>query len=351
MVSVITAYARVAAAIASEFLPVQAFRCVFDRDFERRARVAGAQADAAEGLAEREAQVEVGAPDTLLRKCASPTCGCQDDDRYRPRDELAGSVKCPIGGTCPSECDRTEPGCVNIWGPASDHTEALRRNDPRYCGPCDEYHELPSDEGPAVASVQVTVHNPALEMHNEFDELCAYAADDAVADAVCGVCRPVRDLIEQMIEERFGPQERVSGGHDGPASGETLRAQLAKCQVSTRPTLPNAAVPETAAAGPSADDGWTPDSPAEGQPNWVDWASPAICEVLAEHQMLDDDERYICRSPGELSHASLYAQDEWREHVAPLIAEHLQKAARAHDSARHRRNAEAAALFPQYQKK
>lgn len=39
-----------------------------------------------------------------------------------------GSTTCPVGGECPPECDRTESGCLNVWGPESDHIEALRIN-------------------------------------------------------------------------------------------------------------------------------------------------------------------------------------------------------------------------------
>lgn len=43
--------------------------------------------------------------------------------------------------------------------------------------------------------------------HNSSDHLCVYSTpDDLDESAVCGVCRPVRDIVEQMIEERFGGQ-------------------------------------------------------------------------------------------------------------------------------------------------
>ncbi|MDN4521402.1 hypothetical protein QYF68_26790 [Mycolicibacterium austroafricanum] len=46
-----------------------------------------------------------------------------------PKAELGHSVapSCPRGGPC-RDCDRTQDGCVQIWGPAEDHAEALRRN-------------------------------------------------------------------------------------------------------------------------------------------------------------------------------------------------------------------------------
>lgn len=40
------------------------------------------------------------------------------------------TVACPTGGDCPTDCDRTQSGCVQIWGPDSEHLEALRMNAP-----------------------------------------------------------------------------------------------------------------------------------------------------------------------------------------------------------------------------
>ncbi|UJL29972.1 hypothetical protein HZU38_05585 [Mycolicibacterium vanbaalenii] len=47
-----------------------------------------------------------------------------------PKAEIGHSVavSCPLGGPCREDCDRTQDGCVQIWGPAEDHAEALRRN-------------------------------------------------------------------------------------------------------------------------------------------------------------------------------------------------------------------------------
>jgi hypothetical protein len=48
------------------------------------------------------------------------------------------------------------------------------------------------------------VLNPVSGQHNSSDRLCVYTGEKNPL-AICGVCRPVRDIVEQMIEERFGP--------------------------------------------------------------------------------------------------------------------------------------------------
>jgi len=37
-------------------------------------------------------------------------------------------VLCPMGGECPRDCDRSSMGCIGIYGPPSEHLEALERN-------------------------------------------------------------------------------------------------------------------------------------------------------------------------------------------------------------------------------
>jgi len=60
--------------------------------------------------------------------------------------------------------------------------------------------------------------------------------------------------------------------------------------------------------------------PAAGSPTFIDFAVPAVCEVLAEHQY------YFDGSEGECQCESAGVQDlfDWREHVAYLVAERLE---------------------------
>lgn len=66
-------------------------------------------------------------------------------------------------------------------------------------------------------------------------------------------------------------------------------------------------------------------APAQRQ-SWVNWATVAIQEVLGDHCYLDDRGTYRCHTPGEEQHDQFDDLQKWREHVAPLIAEHLSNA-------------------------
>lgn len=62
-----------------------------------------------------------------------------------------------------------------------------------------------------------------------------------------------------------------------------------------------------------------------GHPDWVDWATPAIQEILAEHEPMPWLAKVIeCQCPDKVILEDFGA---WREHVAPEIALHLKAAA------------------------
>lgn len=119
------------------------------------------------------------------------------------------------------------------------------------------------------------------------------------------------------------------------------RGESSSPEVSDPPTAPSGERGNTTSAGPPAaeDDpagGDFPPSPA-GSPTWVDWAVPAICDVLADHRPKTDDPRtgtgIYCYDTGDGHapgpHGWFDDWQEWREHVAPLIAERLDTAWRA----------------------
>lgn len=99
------------------------------------------------------------------------------------------------------------------------------------------------------------------------------------------------------------------------------------------PTSPPASQPRVCDEGSPADSD-IPPSPAGERPDWPTWAVPAICDVLADHQFVDimteddaDWKRYGCYHAGEdRTHQWLVDEHDWRDHVAPLIAEHLDTA-------------------------
>jgi hypothetical protein len=85
-----------------------------------------------------------------------------------------------------------------------------------------------------------------------------------------------------------------------------------------------------------------PDVPSSPRPPWSDLADamvehkpaakaeepdvyPVICGVLAKHQLFHQGgSEYVCCAPGDRPHVRVWSQDEWRAHVAPLIAEALE---------------------------
>jgi hypothetical protein len=69
------------------------------------------------------------------------------------------------------------------------------------------YHTY--DNSPACAYADDNSKRIAITpgMHTATDRFCVYTSANGIdTAAICGVCRPVRDIVEQMIEERFGPQ-------------------------------------------------------------------------------------------------------------------------------------------------
>lgn len=77
-----------------------------------------------------------------------------------------------------------------------------------------------------------------------------------------------------------------------------------------------------------------------GAPSFVDWISPAICDVLADHQLFaegdpDIEWRVVCADVAGNEHAAFNFDHEWREHVSPIIAERIEKACLALQSQQH----------------
>lgn len=103
-------------------------------------------------------------------------------------------------------------------------------------------------------------------------------------------------------------------------------------------------------------------------PAWmgfVEWIIPAIADVLSDHQLLVDGDadlttdpwRLVCSDIAGNEHAAFHFDHEWRQHVAPLIAERIETVCLADQS---RRNVEsgldigasaAAEMFPQHTRK
>jgi hypothetical protein len=86
-------------------------------------------------------------------------------------------------------------------------------------------------------------------------------------------------------------------------------------------------VPASSAAGasPSGVDSFPP-NPPEGPLSFEAWVIPAILTVLGEHQPTWHVKRLECWATDGTSCGWFADSDEWREHVAPLIAQHVEQA-------------------------
>lgn len=81
---------------------------------------------------------------------------------------------------------------------------------------------------------------------------------------------------------------------------------------------PTSPVPPVGVDDPAA--GPPPDAAAGSPSWWIDWATPGICEVLAEHQLNLDSRGYTCLCDLR----DIADPYDWREHVAPIIAARIE---------------------------
>jgi hypothetical protein len=109
---------------------------------------------------------------------------------------------------------------------------------------------------------------------------------------------------------------------------------------------------ETAPAGVS--DGPEAPAPPAGL-SWIDWATPAICDVLAVHHPVRHADILCSDGAFGCGDGPWPDRQAWREHVAALIAQRLETAALALDPAKAAREADlrithALDLFEQHRK-
>ena len=193
---------------------------------------------------------------------------------------------CPLGGPC-RDCDRTFDGCVQIWGPAEDHAEALRRNliESGIAARIDKTHivEVPYAGGAAAKAEFVLTSHPD--------------ADTQVYD------------LHLTIERPEYPKD--------PAASATA--------------APSPAIPP-------ADD-TDPVGVVDGPPASAAPAGPPseLAELIAA--VLDAHEGHYNRASSVFECVEYHADgglrrvpvgddyQGWLRHVAPLIAERIEKAA------------------------
>lgn len=61
----------------------------------------------------------------------------------------------------------------------------------------------------------------------------------------------------------------------------------------------------------------------------VEWLTPAVLDILAEHQCEESLGRIYCFDPlldDKAAHGPYADMGEWREHVAPIVADHVRTA-------------------------
>jgi len=148
------------------------------------------------------------------------------------------------------------------------------------------------DNSPACAYADDDVRRIAITpgQHNPTDRLCVYTSANGIdTEAICGVCRPVRDIVEQMIEERF----------------------------------PDSAASETAAdSGQAVSDATPPSAPSPSHsPAWSD-----LADAMVEHRPPSPQSRFIAgyRAAIEL----VEAKAEGDRKLAPMLPDsHIEECA------------------------
>lgn len=271
---------RAAYHIAADLLPYQAIRCCLDRDYSNAMYQAGVAHDGAEERAEWEAEEEVAEPAfdyrTICSQCGQPysASACGPTHAIIAAERGTGAI------------NDGEPQQVTLSG----------REYERYL------------DGALNEPVDVPDPDEAADIEAAHDEGYDRGRQDA------------ERIASGMSPNVFNPYRDLPAASAGGSEVECL-----DCETNGVNCLAHKSSAVGSAQGPA--DGppgltHSVESPG-GHLNWVDWAVLAIQEVLAEHMPFE--------TPGrdDFCMCELYIDDSqgWREHVAPLIAEHLQQAA------------------------
>jgi hypothetical protein len=150
-------------------------------------------------------------------------------------------------------------------------------------------------------------------------------------------------LVEREAEEEVAEPSYIDSPHDWrhivggpPAHWKVGDSYCGQCGANITavdfhacPQSPAASAGRGESSSSEVSAGPSPTAPSEGRA-WIDWAVPAICDVLASHRPeVDRLGRIVCHSASGGSLACFGDWQEWREHVAPLIAERLDLASKA----------------------
>lgn len=288
--------------IVSELIPAQALRCVLDRDYADAMYHAAAKHDGAEQLNEREAEEEVAEPRMYPWGDSIPWPPSADLD-----DAPMASASC-------SQCG--QPYSASACGP-SHAVIAAERGEVDVQQVINEAVRGLAD----MADYQVPKpHEPALTP----DELVAVRQ---LIEPLTGPT-PLSEALARTESNEVGVEPEFNAAERTVLRGLMRVYAALPVGFHQRHTKPPAASAE-AAGSPEAVSS-PPREPASGHLT-INWLTPAICEVLAEHHPTvakyfnpDGTERIICRHNGV--YGDYPDRQGWRDHVAPLIAAHILKA-------------------------
>lgn len=137
---------------------------------------------------------------------------------------------------------------------------------------------------------------------------------------------------EQEVAEPSGVVQCPFGAQECVCDRTSTGCPEINDAVSTLGTLsqsPAASAGRGESSSPGVSAGPTSTAPSGERISWIDWAAPAICDVLAEHRVIDTGANVWCEDSDHVIHVNCHDTQEWREHVAPLIAERLEAASKA----------------------
>lgn len=131
--------------------------------------------------------------------------------------------------------------------------------------------------------------------------------------------------VRGLIQERYEDRTPWWGDLCAPKTSAPVIPTGAGAEPTPRAAGAVGASGEAVSAPPAPASPRSDDAAAE----WVGWAVPAISTVLAGHTPIEAQVGYYCEDYEGFTHGSWGDYQDWLEHVAPLIAVHIQNAYQA----------------------
>lgn len=253
-----------------------------------------------------------------------------------PESEPGRSVapSCPLGGACPTECDRSPHGCVQIWGPAEEHTEALRRNliDPQWqmYGP-GTFKVADGAELLARVEADREVWAPGeFDPHRAVPNMDGYCMVRLSNGKLCDLYEgnalhqiSVEALNGRLPHEKDPAGERFTLGDTAPAGHPDPAASAT--------AAPSPAIPPASDTDPvGVVDGPPASAAPTGPPSELVELIAAVLDAHEGHYNRASSVFECVEYPADGGFRRVPVGDDyqgWLQHVAPLIAERIEKAA------------------------